>query len=353
MSQPVIGGAPIIRLTAPAGDGERFIHADIAPGRGMMLLQATATIPHIGEVGVLASPPLDAMAARLDGGPEDFAGNAAFGFGGAILAPFANRVRGRLDAERRLIETQVMGRPVALPANWGGKAQGAETYAMHGLILDRAVDQLERAPDGASATGVIHAGDFGHGWPGDITLAVTWRLWPRALTLTIKAVNVGEEPSPIGLGWHPYLALPSGRREQARLTLPAKSRVIVNNYDDVLPTGSLTPVADTPYDFSRGDALGCLYLDDCFTDLVRNDDGEVVVEVADPAARYAVRVSSPSTNVMAVQTYAPLDQAFVVVEPQFNLADPYGAAWRGRDTGMVVLAPGETTTYEARIDLHG
>jgi len=54
-----------------------------------------------------------------------------------------------------------------------------------------------------------------------------------------------------------------------------------------------------------------------------------------------------------VQTYAPLDQAFVVVEPQFNLANPYGAEWQGRDTGMVVLRPGETTTYDARIELRG
>jgi aldose 1-epimerase len=353
MALPIIGGAPVLRLTAPAGEGARLIHADIAPGRGMMLLQATAAIPHLGEIDILAAPSMSVAAERLDGGADDFAGNAAFAFGGAILAPYANRIRGKFDPDKRAIETPILGRTIALPANWGGKAAGAEAYAMHGLILDRAVDQLEVAPDGASATGVILAGDFGQGWPGDITLAITWRLWPRALTLTIKAVNRGEEPSPIGLGWHPYLALPSGRREQARLTLPAKSRVVVNNYDEVLPTGDLAPVAGSIYDFTRGAALADLYLDDCFTDLIRTDDGEIVVEVADPAARYAVRVASPSSHVTAVQTYAPPDQPFVVVEPQFNLANPYGAEWQGRDTGMVVLRPGETTTYDARIELHG
>jgi len=353
MSGLIIGRAPVVRLAAPAGDGGRFIHADIAPGRGMMLLQATATIPHLGDVGVLASPSLTAAAGQLDGGTEDFAGNAAFAFGGAILAPFANRVRGRFDAAKRTIETRIMGSTIELPANWGGKADGAETYAMHGLILDRAVDRLEVAPDGASATGLILAGDFGRGWPGDITHAITGRLWARALTLTIKAVNRGEEPSPIGLGWHPYLALPSGQREQARLTLPAKSRVLVNNYDEVLPAGEIAPVAGTPYDFNRDAALDNLYLDDCFTDLIRTDNGDIIVDVVDPAARYAIRIASPSRDVTAIQTYAPLDQAFVVVEPQFNLADPYGAEWRGRDTGMVVLASGEATTYDARIELRG
>ena len=269
MSLPTIGGAPVVRLIAPAGDGARFLHADIAPGRGMLLLQARARVRHLGEIGVIASPPLETMAQRLDGGPEDFAGNAAFAFGGAILAPYANRIRGRLNAEARTIETRVLDKAVNLPANWGGKAPGAETYAMHGLILDRPVDALEVSPDGASATGLVRVGDFGGRWPGQMTLTITWTLSAKGLAVTVKATNVGAEPSPIGLGWHPYLAFPSGRRAQARLKLPAKSRCIVNNYDEVLPTGDIAPVTGTAYDFTRGAALADLYLDDCFTDLIR------------------------------------------------------------------------------------
>jgi aldose 1-epimerase len=242
---------------------------------------------------------------------------------------------------------------VHLPGNWGGKAPGAETYAMHGLILDRAVDELEVSPDGSTATGVIHAGNFGGRWPGELTLTITWTLSAAGLALTVTAKNVGGEPSPIGLGWHPYFAFPSGRRAQARLTLPAKSRALVNNYDEVLPTGEVVPVGGTAYDLTGGAALGDLYLDDCFVDLLRSEDGEVVVEVADPAAGYAVKIASSSKNVIALQTYAPIDQPFIAVEPQFNLADPYGSEWGGRNTGMVVLRPGETTTYDARIELGG
>jgi len=39
----------------------------------------------------------------------------------------------------------------------------------------------------------------------------------------------------------------------------------------------------------------------------------------------------------------------VAIEPQFNLADPYGAEWRGRDTGMAAIPPGGSVTYEARV----
>jgi aldose 1-epimerase len=123
----------------------------------------------------------------------------------------------------------------------------------------------------------------------------------------------------------------------------------VGDYDAVLPTGRLLPTAGTPYDFTVATRLGDLYLDDCFVDLPR-EDGEVVVELLDPKAAVGLRIASPSPAVKAVQVYAPLDKAFVAVEPQFNVADPFGTAWpEGFDTGMVRLRPGEKTNYEARV----
>jgi galactose mutarotase-like enzyme len=74
-----------------------------------------------------------------------------------------------------------------------------------------------------------------------------------------------------------------------------------------------------------------------------------VVEVRDPAARVGLRVASPSPQVRAFQVYAPPEKAFVVIEPQFNLADPYGAEWAGRDTGMATVQPGGSIAYEARV----
>ncbi len=40
----------------------------------------------------------------------------------------------------------------------------------------------------------------------------------------------------------------------------------------------------------------------------------------------------------------------MVIEPQFNLADPYGTEWAGRDTGMTLLPPGAAATYEVRVE---
>jgi aldose 1-epimerase len=348
---PRIGGAPVVSLRArdaPA-DGPAFLAAEVLPGRGMMLLQARLRLPS-GEVAdAIHAPSAEGAAEALDGGPDDFAGNKSFSFGGAILAPYANRIRGRPLQGSREIETTVAGRIVRLPRNWGGKAQGAEQYAMHGLILDARAQFEQPAPD--RVTGRIEAGDFGGRWPSALRLDFEWRLAGGALRLRVEATNTGTEICPVGLGWHPYFNLPSGDRRQARLRLAARARVEVDNYDEVLPAGRLSPVAGSPYDFggNGGRALAGLYLDDCFTGLVRSDD-RAVAEILDPAAGLGLRIASPSPAVRALQVYAPPDQAFVVVEPQFNLADPFGAEWPSDlDTGMARLAPGQSVIYEAEV----
>ena len=230
------------------------------------------------------------------------------------------------------------------------RAPGAAQYAMHGLILDARVAHEQPAPD--RVTGRLAAGDFGGRWPSQAQMDFEWRLTGGALELAVAVRNIGDEPLPFGLGWHPYFALPSRRRDQAVLHLPAAERVEVNNYDEVLPIGRLLPTAGGDYDFSapEGRALGELYLDDCFTGLPRAG-GRVTIEVRDPAAELGLRISTPTPQVKAVQVYAPPDKAFVVVEPQFNLADPYSGVWpAGVDTGMARLAPGEGLTYEVRVE---
>jgi len=128
--------------------------------------------------------------------------------------------------------------------------------------------------------------------------------------------------------------------------------VEVNDYDEVLPTGRLVPTGGSAYDVAASDGLelGELFLDDCFTDLALGDDKRAVITLTDPGAGHGLRITA-SPPAGAVQTYAPLDQPFVVIEPQFNLADPYARLWAGRDTGMVRVAPGETTEYAVELSL--
>ena len=308
-----------------------------------------------GGCSCAPAPPLAEALARLAAAPGPFPGNESFSFGGALLVPFANRIRGRLSADGRTITTRVLGREVTLPANFGGRRPGAERYAMHGLILDSRASGVERrtAAGEDAVRAALQAGDFGCGWPSRTEITFEYVLRADAFLLAVTARNVGDEILPMGIGWHPYFALPSGRREAARLRVPARSRALVNDYDEVLPTGEIEAVTGTPYDFSRpgGRPLGDLRLDDCFVDL-ETAEGEVTCEVIDPAAAYGLRVAAASPPVRAVQVYAPLDGAFMAVEPQLNWADPFGSQWgAGVDTGMALLAPGESVTYSVRLEL--
>jgi galactose mutarotase-like enzyme len=222
---------------------------------------------------------------------------------------------------------------------------------MHGLMLNEPIPALRLSAD--EVFGEARVG--GHGdWPAPLDVEVTWRLTTERLELAVLARNAGGAKAPVGIGWHPYFRLPSGQRDQARLHIPSTLRALVDNYDTVLPTGDVQTVTNTPYDFSMtgGRFLDSLYLDDCFLEPKRDARGEVAVELSDPSG-LKLRIASPSPQIRAIQVYAPPTESFVVIEPQFNLADPFAALWGNRDTGMVWLQPQQSTIYRSSIEVLG
>jgi len=352
-----IGGQPVVQLKRRGSTNAvrpEFTSVTILPGRGMNLFQITANLPGKGAIHVLASPSLQEAARQLNGA-DDLHGVKSFAFGGAFLVPYPNRIRGKLSSDGKTVTTRWKDKTLTLPAVWKGKANpNAELHAIHGLILDRKTDslKLQTTPDGQTVTGVIHAEDFGGYWPSKTDLTITISLTGTAVESTIVAKNVGDEDEPVSIGWHPYFAIPSGDRTQARLHIPASKLAEVNNYDDVFPTGKLLPVSGTKYDFSEpaGKPLGSIFLDDNFADLGRTS-GEVVVDLTDPASAYGIHIEGLSPEIRTVQVYAPPDKAFAAIEEQFNFADPFSGLWNGMNTGMVTLKPNEAVTWKVRLEL--
>jgi galactose mutarotase-like enzyme len=113
------------------------------------------------------------------------------------------------------------------------------------------------------------------------------------------------------------------------------------------------PVKGTPYDFSAADGvpLNKQYLDDNFSDLDYGANKTTVSEIIDPAAKYGLRLITMSPHITSIQVYAPLGKNFVAIEPQFNLPDPYNRNWGNVNTGMVLLAPGQSVTWRVRLEL--
>ncbi len=354
----LIGGQKVVSLSQPqSADSSKpqILGAEILPGRGMNMYQLKAYVPSKGVVNLFESPSLETAREQMNGGSDDFDGNMSFKIGGAILVPFANRIRGKLLPDGKTLETNILGKTVKLPANWKGKNPHAEPHAMHGLILATPMSSITTQADAgqASVTGILDAGDFQGHWLSKANVTVTATLKKDSFGFVVTVKNLGDEQMPVGVGWHPYFHFPSGDREQARLYIPAKQRALVNNYDDVFPTGKLVPIAGTPYDFSvpGGAPLKRLFLDDCFVDLQRQDQQPAVTEIIDPAAHYGLRIKSLSPQITAFQAYAPVDKPFVAFEPQFNWADPFSTIWKGKNTRMVILKPGESVSYSVQLEL--
>ncbi|MFZ0661316.1 MAG: aldose 1-epimerase [Acidobacteriaceae bacterium] len=353
-----IGGENIVKLSRTAtsnGQKPEFLSATILPGRGMNVFQITANVPGKGTIDVLASPSLADAAQVLSGGPDDQYGNGSFSFGGAFLVPYPNRIIGKLSPDGKTVTAEWHGKTLTLPANWHGKKPRARPHAMHGLILATNTDdvKVEDVQDGQQVTGVIHAGDFGGYWLSKTDLNFTLTLTGGAFDAELTAKNIGNEDEPMAIGWHPYFSIPSGERAQVRLHIPASQTAQVNNYDDVFSTGKLLPVKGTKYDFNapNGAPLDDTFFDDNWSNLKRTD-GAVDVKLIDPASNYGVQVEGLSPEIKTVQVYSPPTAKFAAIEEQFNFADPFGKEWpHGMDTGMVTLKPGQSVTWQVRVQL--
>ena len=350
-----IGGEEVLTLSRKAtnnGSKPEFLSVTLFPGRGMNMFQVTAAIPGKGEIPLLHSPSIQEAASQLTGTGKDQFGMGSVGFGGAFLVPYPNRILGEPSSDGKSIITHWRGHTLALPANFPSKQPGGRTVAIHGLITQSKVENLQISADGQTVTGVIHAGDFGGHWLSDTDLDLTVALTGDGVETTITARNVGKELEPMSIGWHPYFQIPSGHRAQARLQIPASMMALVNNYSDVFPTGQLKPVKGTEYDYNApgGVALDDHFLDDNFSHL-QWTQGAADVKLIDPESNYGLTVSARSPEIRTVQAYSPKDTSFVAIEDQFNYVDPFGKQWKGMDTGMVTLRPGQAVTWKVRLEL--
>jgi galactose mutarotase-like enzyme len=348
-----IGGQKVVTISRTVSNNGRpeFTSVTVMPGRGMELLQITANFPGRGKVDVLASPDLAGAKEMLDQ-KDTPNGDLGYRLGSAFLVPYPNRIRGKLSADGKTLTTEWEGHTLTLPANNIGTKPTAERHAMHGLILKAKTDdvKVKTIPGGKEITGVIHAGDFGGHWLSKTDLDITISLTADAIDAVVVAHNVGKEPEPISIGWHPYFNFPSGDRTQARLQIPASMLTKVDNYDNVFPTGKLEPVTGQ-YDLRAGQPLYKNFYDDNWSHLDWKD-GVVTVNISDPAAKYGVRIEGLSPQIKTIQAYAPPNKNFVAVEDQFNFADPFNKQiWGSMDTGMVTLKPGQNTKWHVRLKL--
>ena len=184
-------------------------------------------------------------------GPDEWSHNGR----GQVLAPWPNRLGdGRYEFSGRRAQAAL--------------DEPAHGNAIHGLVRWMPWRLEAQAQNVVSVCCPLFPTPA---YPFRLDLRVEYRLGRHGLTVTTTAANLGDAALPFGIGFHPYLTVGPGRVDAAVLTLPAHSRLVLD--DRGLPTGEVRSVEGTEYDFRSGRAVGPARLDTAFTDLVR-DEGD-------------------------------------------------------------------------------
>lgn len=260
--------------------------------------------------------------ALVDGFAED-----AFPSGGRgqLLMPWPNRIRdgaysfGGTDHQLALTEP-------------------SRHNASHGLVRWAAWSLEEHTANSVSLGYRLMAQT---GYPWTVDLHVLYDLSADGLTVTQTATNMAGSPAPYAQGAHPYLLAGPGPVGGWELTLPAATRLLVD--ERLLPTGRAA-VAGTAYDFRAARPVGDVVLNDAFTDLDRDSGGVATVTVRNPAAGRAVELWVDGRH-RWLQVYSGDDTSTprrsLAVEPMTAPPD----AFRSGDD-LVTLAPAGEPGHE-------
>ncbi len=356
------GGQDAIVMTRPqvsSGTMPEFVSATLLPGRGMNVLQIVAQIPSLGEVPLLVSPSVEEAAKLMTGTGADSRGMASLDMGGAFEAPWANRMGGVLTPDGENVMAAWKGQTLILPA--APRDSAAAGTSLGGLLLKRQANKVEThvVPDGWQSRSVYEAGNFDGHWLSQTEITTLVLLNGRVIELGVVAKNTGTFAEPVGIGWRPRFAIPSGDRANALLRLPVGMRVEMRQRKEGegagLPTGKLLPIPGTEFDFTKqgGARLGTQTVNEAFVHLKQGllDIGPVV-ELRDVTGKFGLRITALTPTIKEIRVQAPADKAMVTIDPQFNFDDPFGKEWdKDEDTGMVVLQPGQSVQWKVRLEL--
>ncbi len=241
---------------------------------------------------------------------------------GQVLAPWPNRLQDgcyEFDGRRHQL-------PLTEPEHHN---------AIHGLVRWASWTVGEREQHRVVMQHMIH---HQPGYPFSLGLSIEYSLGDGGLRVQTTATNRGREACPYGSGAHPYLTLGTATVDPVLLRVPAHTVLLSDERD--LPAGTAS-VDGTEYDFRAARPLGSTVLDNCFTDLERDDDGlaRVALHNPDDGAALALWVDEayPYLMVFTGDPLRDVARRSLAVEPMTCPANAFRTG-----TSLIHLQPGES-----------
>jgi len=178
-----------------------------------------------------------------------------------FLAPWANRLNEQAFWAN--------GRKYQFNASLGNVNPG---LPIHGLLASSAYWHVTDVGADAKSAHVTSRLEFWKypelmaQWPFAHEYEMTYQLAGGVLEVRTTVTNVGAEPMPVSLGFHPYFTIPGIPRDEWMAHIPARKMVVAD--ERLIPTGEFKAS-----DLSDPFPLKGHTLDTGFTDLERDADG--------------------------------------------------------------------------------
>ena len=227
-------------------------------------------------------------------------------YASSILFPYANRVKDGLY--------RFKGKNYTLDVNETGNHN-----ALHGLVYNKTFNVVEQNCNSESVSlRLSYTENEPHpGFPFLFTIDLIYKFSLNTLDLEVEITNIGTQPFPFTLGWHPYFKI----FNRAKSKLRFKSYQKIESDERFITTGMKAFKTPNPL------YLDNISLDDAFI----LDDNNVAFETQTYKA--SLSVMNPSNY---LQLYTPKHSDAIAIEPMTGVSDSFN-----NGIGLKKLNPGE------------
>jgi len=220
--------------------------------------------------------------------------------------------------------------------------------AIHGFVRNLPWHVEMSHSNRATCTVHLDASSYaGRGYPFSLHIGVTYELDDTGLSCAFTVKNVGERPAPVGVGFHPYFTVGTPVIDEAEVQIPGNGYVEFN--EQLVPTGAILNVADTPWDYRRFRMIGGQRFNHCYIRLERDAYGTATASLRHLAQGRAIDISMDRAfSAVVVYTgdaIADAPRAAIAIEPMTCASD----AFNHPEWGLKRLAPKETFAGSYRV----
>jgi len=213
------------------------------------------------------------------------------------------------------------------------------TNAIHGFLRLVPWEVTEQSESTVSFRTALKA-DEHPGYPFTLRASVTYILDTGGLTCRFTLENAGERAAPIAAGFHPYFTVGSALIDEDTLQVPMAATL---QFENLLPTGQVLPVEDTPYDFRQPRPIRETSFNTCYLNPIRDPDGLLRLRLTPPNGENGITVwMDTAFNYVVLYSGDPLPRSHrrraLAIEPMTCASD----AFNHPEWGLITLAPGQT-----------